>query len=223
MELLSSLLQRKSKTSFTTDVSHHSYLIRVIRCWSISETRQREATAAQIKVNVNVWRIQAASTSSQMSTETGAVSKGSGAGGTFEGFDLVMHVHVTYVVATHGEAFLADVAPVGCFIQVHSVPMAFQTGTGCESGVTHVTRKHFPTATRPASRSRHSRSVFKGRESVGLRGIESTADHVIGTLVVVASHSNLACKHRQDSQLYAHTFRLQYHSPLFFNFKLALS
>lgn len=55
------------------------------------------------------------------------MSEGLGALEAFEGLDLIMHIHVTHIVATHGEPSPTDSAGVGGLVEVHVIPVQLQT------------------------------------------------------------------------------------------------
>ena len=84
-------------------------------------------------------------------------------GRTLESLDFVMHIHVTYIMTPHGEAFLADLARIGHFVQVDTVSVASQTSAGGESGFTHVADKHTTASNRPTCPRAQSRLKFAER------------------------------------------------------------
>lgn len=108
-----------------------------------------------------------------------------------------MHIHVTYVMTPHGEAFVADVARVGRFVQVDTISVATQASGSGESSIAHVAGKHTPTSGRLTRPSSQSGLMLAERVSGRLARVkESREDHVMGGWRVAAPRSDIACKHR---------------------------
>jgi hypothetical protein len=70
--------------------------------------------------------------------QAGAIGKRSGAQLALESLNLVMHIHVTYVVTPHSKSFTTDVAVVGVLLEVHTVNVTLESCQGGEYGITHL-------------------------------------------------------------------------------------
>ena len=62
-----------------------------------------------------------------MPPKTGPVSEGLRAMETFEGLDLIVHIHVTHIVATHGEPSTTDSTGIGGLVEMHVIPVQLET------------------------------------------------------------------------------------------------
>ena len=55
------------------------------------------------------------------------MSEGLRAMETFEGLDLIVHIHVTHIVATHGEPSTTDSTGIGGLVEMHVIPVQLET------------------------------------------------------------------------------------------------